>query len=113
MLVDGELKLLIDIQLFQKTLSEEKQKAFNQDQKVIWDFYNDLLHVPENSMERLSVSESISKHWTTLKTEVVGGPSNSRELKQIQWRQLNLHTFLSVAVAARLWLEMFRVLLGK
>ena len=33
-------------------------------------------------MERLSVSESISKRWTTLKTEVVGGPSNSREFKQ-------------------------------
>ena len=31
-------------------------------------------------MERLSVSESISKRWTTLKTEMVGGPSNSREL---------------------------------
>ena len=27
-------------------------------------------------MERLSVSESISKRWTTLKTEVVAGPSN-------------------------------------
>ena len=39
-------------------------------------------------MERLSVSESISKRWTTLKTEMVGEPSNSRELnKQIQWRQ--------------------------
>ena len=39
-------------------------------------------------MERLPVSESISKRWTTLKTEVVGaGPSNRRELKQIQWRQ--------------------------
>ena len=38
-------------------------------------------------MEGLSVSESISKRWTTLKTEVVGGPSNGRELKQIQWRQ--------------------------
>ena len=38
-------------------------------------------------MERLSVSESISKRWATLKTEVVGGPSYSRELKQIQWRQ--------------------------
>ena len=41
-------------------------------------------------MERLSVSKSISKRWTTLKTEVLfkfGGPSNSRELKQIQWRQ--------------------------
>ena len=34
-------------------------------------------------MERLSVSESISKRWTTLKTEVVGGLSNSRELKKI------------------------------
>ena len=32
-------------------------------------------------MERLSVSESISKRWTTLKIEVVGEPSNSRELK--------------------------------
>ena len=41
-------------------------------------------------MEHRSVSESISKHWTTLKTEVLfefGGPSNSRELKQIQWQQ--------------------------
>ena len=35
---------------------------------------------------RRSVSES-TKRWTTLKTEVVAGPSNSRELKQIQWRQ--------------------------
>ena len=33
-------------------------------------------------MERLSVSESISKRWKTLKTEVVGGPANSRELEQ-------------------------------
>ena len=32
-------------------------------------------------MERLSVSETISKLWTVLKTEVVCGPSNSRELK--------------------------------
>ena len=32
-------------------------------------------------MERLSVSEIISKYWTVLKTEVVGGPSNCRELK--------------------------------
>ena len=31
-------------------------------------------------MERLSVSESISKRWTVLKTEDVGGPSNRREL---------------------------------
>ena len=47
-----------------------------------------LRYIPENSMERLSVSESISKRWTTLKTEVVGEPSNSRELyKQIQCRQ--------------------------
>ena len=38
-------------------------------------------------MERLSVSESISKRWTTLKTEVVVGPSNSGERKQMQWRQ--------------------------
>ena len=30
-------------------------------------------------MERRSASES-AKRWTTLKTEVVGGPSNSREL---------------------------------
>ena len=43
------------------------------------------MYVPENSMKRLSVSESISKRWATLKTEVVGGPSNRRELKQIQW----------------------------
>ena len=56
----------------------------------MWYFYNDLRplnYVPENSMERLSVSESISKRWITLTTEVVGGPSNSREFKQIQWRQ--------------------------
>ena len=33
-------------------------------------------------MERLSVSESISKRWTVLKTEDVGGPSNCRELNQ-------------------------------
>ena len=32
-------------------------------------------------MERLSVSGSISKRWIFLKTEVVGGPSNCRELK--------------------------------
>ena len=38
-------------------------------------------------MERLSVSESISKRWTTLKTELVGGPSNSRERNQLHWRQ--------------------------
>ena len=32
-------------------------------------------------MECLSVSESISNRWTTVKTEtVIGGPSNSREL---------------------------------
>ena len=31
--------------------------------------------------------ESISKRWTTLKTEVVGGHSNSSELKQTLWRQ--------------------------
>ena len=41
-------------------------------------------------MERLSVSESISKRCTTLETEVVGGPSNGREVKQIQWRQKGL-----------------------
>ena len=34
-------------------------------------------------MERRSVSES-TKRWTTFKTEVVGGPANIRELKQIQ-----------------------------
>ena len=45
------------------------------------------MYIPENKMERLSVRESISKRCTTLKTEVVGGPSNSRELKQIQRRQ--------------------------
>ena len=79
-------------------------------------------------MERLSVSESISKRWTTLKTEMVGGPSNSRELKQttmatketvnnnrfkLAKQQLNLHVhhaFLSVAVVARLRLEMSHVL---
>ena len=38
-------------------------------------------------MERLSVRESIFKRWTTLKTEVVRGPSNSKEFKQIQWQQ--------------------------
>ena len=81
----------------------------------------------ENSVEHLSVSGSISKHWTILKTEVVGGPSNSTELKQIQWRQkrlnnnrlklakqqLNLHvhhTFLSMAVVAQLQLEISHVL---
>ena len=42
-------------------------------------------YVTENSTERLSVSESISKRWTTLKTEVVRGFSNRRELKQVQW----------------------------
>ena len=47
--------------------------------------YRSFAATQENSMECLSVSESISKHWTTLETEVVGGPSNSRELKQIQW----------------------------
>ena len=40
------------------------------------------MYVPENSMKRLSVSESISKRWATLKTEVVGGPSYSRELNK-------------------------------
>jgi len=81
-------------------------------------------------MERLSVSECISKRWTTLKTEGVGGPSSSRELKQynggkrdinnnrfkLAKQQLNLHVhhaFLSVAVVARLWLEMPHVLSGK
>ena len=38
-------------------------------------------------MERLSVSESISKRWKILETKVVGGPSNSRDLKRIKWRQ--------------------------
>ena len=38
-------------------------------------------------MECLSVSEGISKRWATPKTEVVGEPSNSGELKQIKWRQ--------------------------
>ena len=28
-----------------------------------------LKYIPENSMERLSVSESISKRWTTLKKQ--------------------------------------------
>ena len=67
-----------------------KAKSLSQDRKVMWYFYNDLRplnYVPENSMERLSVSESISKRWITLKTKVVGGPSNSREFKEIQWRQ--------------------------
>ena len=46
------------------------------------------LHPPPPLMlNELSLSESISKRWATLKTEVVGGPSYSRELKQIQWRQ--------------------------
>ena len=56
----------------------------------MWYFYNDLRplkYVPKNSMDRLSVSESISKRWATLKTVVVGGPSNRREFKQMQWRQ--------------------------
>ena len=56
-------------------------------------------------MERLSVSESISRRWTTLKTEVVGGPSNSRELEK------HVHyAFLSVAVVVLLRLEMSYVL---
>ena len=46
-----------------------------------------LKYITENSTERLSVSESISNRWTTLQTEVVGGPSNSCELKWIRWRQ--------------------------
>ena len=47
----------------------------------MWDFYNDmgvlrpLNYVSDNNMQRLSVSESISKRWTTVKTKVVGGPS--------------------------------------
>ena len=47
-------------------------------------------------MECLSVSESISKHWTTLNTEVVGEPSNSRELRQIQWRQKRPRTTIGL-----------------
>ena len=47
----------------------------------MWDFYNDmgvlrpLNYVSDNNMQRLSVSESISKRWATVKTKVVGGPS--------------------------------------
>lgn len=47
----------------------------------MWDFYNDmgvlrpLNYVSDNNMLRLSVSESNSKRWTTVKTKVVGGPS--------------------------------------
>ena len=85
---------------FKKKNCRKKSKKFKPRPKGNMGFYNDIVtgpigvlrplkYVPENSMERLSVSESISKGWTTLKTEVVGGPSNSREpeLKQIEWRQ--------------------------
>ena len=47
----------------------------------MWDSYNDmgvlrpLNYVSDNNMQRLSVSESISKRWTTVKTKVVRGPS--------------------------------------
>ena len=34
-----------------------------------------LKNVSDNNMERLSLRESISKRWTTLKTKVFGGPS--------------------------------------
>ena len=64
------MKTIAVIQPFQKTLSEEKQKAFKPAIGVL----RPLKYVPENSVERLSVSESISKRWTTLKTELVGGP---------------------------------------
>ena len=80
-----------------KNIVGRKAKSLSQDRKVIWDFYRPAAgpigvlrphkYVPENCLERLSVSESISKRWTTLKTEVIGEPSYSRELKQIQWRQ--------------------------
>ena len=73
-----------------KNAVERKAKSLSQDRKVMWYFYNDLRplkYVPKNSMDRLSVSESISKRWATLKTVVVGGPSNRREFKQMQWRQ--------------------------
>ena len=78
------MKNIAVIGLFQKTLSEERQKAFKPATGPIG-VLRPLKYVPENCMKRLSVSECISKCWTTLKTEVVGGPSNSRELKQIQW----------------------------
>ena len=81
------MKNIAVIGLFQKTLSEEKQKAFKPATGPIG-VLRPLKYVPENSMECLSVSECISKCWTTLKTEGVGPrPSNSGELKQIQWRQ--------------------------
>lgn len=47
----------------------------------MWDFYNDmgvlrpLNYVSDTNMLRLSVSESNSKRWTTVKTKVVEGPS--------------------------------------
>ena len=34
-----------------------------------------LNYVSDNNIQRLSVSESISKRWTIVKTKVVGGPS--------------------------------------
>ena len=45
----------------------------------MWDFYNDmgvlrpLNYVSDNNMQRLSVSESISKRWTTVKKRWLEG----------------------------------------
>ena len=53
------MKIMVVKQLFQKMLSEEKQKAFKPTTGPIG-VLRSLKYVPENSMERLSVSESIS-----------------------------------------------------
>ena len=41
--------------------------------KTIYRGLRPLMHIPENSMERLSVRESISKRWTTLKQRLLEG----------------------------------------
>ena len=70
-----DIKILeLYIHLFQKTLSEEKQKAFiSRAATGPMGVFRPLKYVPENSIERLPVSESISKSWTTLTTAVVRG----------------------------------------
>ena len=75
-----DIKILeLYIHLFQKTLSEDKQKAFiSRPATGPMVVFRPLKYVPENSIEPLSVSESVSKSWTTLTTAVVRGPSNSR-----------------------------------
>ena len=59
------MKNIAVIGLFQKTLLEEKQKAFKPATGPTG-VLRPLKYVPEKSMERLSVSECISKCWTTL-----------------------------------------------